>query len=334
MVAQTSAVVRIGVLGAARITPMSLIRPARDNPEVIVAAIAARDRSRAAAFAVKHGIGRVLDSYDALLADAAIDAVYVPLPNALHGRWTKAAIAAGKHVLCEKPFTANATEAREVADVAAASDRIVMEGFHYRYHPMTLRAEEIIASGELGTLQRVETAMCFPLPKFSDLRYNYALGGGATMDSGCYAAHMARTYGGDTPEVVSATVSLLNEHVDRAMSAEVRFPAGHTGLLRCSMWSRHLLQIGAKIIGDRGEMCLLNPIEPHIVNRLTVRTATGRRVETFTRRSSYAYQLEAFAGAVLRGAPVRTTPQDAVETMSVVDAMYTAAGLAPRQPAS
>src|SRR6266850_690312 len=127
-----------------------------------------------------------------------------PLPNGLHGRWIRAALGTAKHVLCEKPFTANAAEAREIVELAAKSDRVVMEAFHYRYHPLALRVEQIIASGELGTLERVESVMCFPLPKFSDIRYNYSLAGGATMDAGCYAVHMARTFGGGTPEVVSA----------------------------------------------------------------------------------------------------------------------------------
>src|SRR6185503_10883436 len=126
---------------------------------VVVAAVAARDRSRAQDFAAKHGIARVHDSYEALIADPDLDAVYNPLPNGLHGRWTRAALAAGKHVLCEKPFTANASEAREVAELAKKSDRVVMEAFQYRHHPLTLRAEQIIASGELGKLERVEAAL-------------------------------------------------------------------------------------------------------------------------------------------------------------------------------
>jgi predicted dehydrogenase len=324
--------VQIGVLGAARIAPPALIKPARENSDVVVAAVAARDVSRAQTFAAKHGIARVHDSYEALLADPDIDAVYNPLPNGLHGKWTRAALAAGKHVLCEKPFTANAAEAREIAELAAQSDRVVMEAFHYRYHPLALRIEEIIASGELGKLTRVEAALCFPLPRSSDIRYNYSLAGGATMDAGCYAIHMVRTFGGSTPEVVSAQPKLRDPEIDRAMTAEVRFAEGHTGRIRCSMWSARLLDISAHVVGDQGELRALNPVLPQMFHRLSVRSAAGKRVERFPRRASYAYQLDAFAGAVLRGEPVKTTPEDAIVNMTVIDAIYRAAGMALREP--
>ncbi|HZC37676.1 MAG TPA: Gfo/Idh/MocA family oxidoreductase [Sphingomicrobium sp.] len=320
------------MLGAARIAPLALIKPAKDNPDVVVAAVAARDGSRARAFAAKNGIERVHDSYEALIADPELDAIYNPLPNGLHGKWTRAAIDAGKHVLCEKPFTANAAEAREIAAWAARSDRVVMEAFHYRYHPLALRTEQIIASGALGKLKRVEAALCFPLPKFSDIRYNYALAGGALMDAGCYAVHMARTFGGSTPEVLSAQAKLRDPQIDRAMTAELQFPEGHTGQIRCSMWSARLLEISARVIGERGELRLFNPVTPHFVHRLAVRSADGKRVERFSRRPSYAYQLDAFAAAIRRGEPVKTTPEDAIENMTVIDAIYQEAGLPLRQP--
>src|ERR1700737_102197 len=154
--------IRMGVLGAAKIVPSALIKPARANPDVEVVAVAARDPQRAAAFAAKHGIPTVHPTYEALLADDSLDAVYVPLPNALHGLWTIAALEAGRHVLCEKPFTANAVEAQLVADAAASSGLVVMEAFHWRYHPVAARMVEIVRGGELGELRRIETAMCFP----------------------------------------------------------------------------------------------------------------------------------------------------------------------------
>lgn len=322
---------RIGVLGAAGIAPLALINPARENSEVVVAAVAARDVSRARAFAAKHGIDRVHNNYEALIADPDLDAVYNPLPNSLHGRWTRAALGAGKHVLCEKPFTANAAEAREIAQQAARSDRVVMEAFHYRYHPSMSRVEQIVASGELGKLERVEATMCWLLPKFSDIRYSYSLAGGATMDVGCYAVHMVRTFGGSTPKVVSAQAKLSDSKVDRAMTAELRFDGGHIGRIRCSMWSSDLMKVSAKVVGDRGEIRVLTPFAPF--RRISVRSADGNRVERFPGRSSYAYQLDAFAGAVLRGEPVKTSPQDAIENMTVIDGIYRAAGLPPREPA-
>lgn len=328
----TTAPLRIGVLGAARIAPMALIRPAAHNPEVVVAAVAARDATRARQFAHKHGVPTVFGGYQELIDAPDIDAIYNPLPNGLHGRWTRAALEAGKHVLCEKPFAANAQEAAGIAELARQSDRVVMEAFHYRYHPLVRAAEEVIASGELGALVRVETAMCFPLPKFSDIRYDYALAGGALMDAGCYAVHMARVFGAGNPEVVSAQAKLRSPDIDRAMTAELRYPAGHTGRIRCSMWSSDVLRIEARVVGEHGRLTVFNPLAPQLVHWMAVRSRRGRRIERFDRRPTYAYQLDAFAAAVLRGEPVPTSPQDAIENMTVIDAIYRAAGLPLRQP--
>ena len=332
--AESGALVRIGILGASRFAPMILVKPARGNAEVVVAAVASRDVSRARAFAAKHGIARVHDSYTALVADPGLDAVYIVLPNSLHGRWTRAALAAGKHVLCEKPFMANAAEAREIAGLAATSDRVVMEAFQYRYHPLTLRVEQIIASGELGNLQRVDVAVCVLLPESSNSNvYDYSLAGGATMDAGSYVVHMLRTFGGSTPTVVSARAKLRGPEVDRAMTAELRFASGHTGRLRCALWSSDLFRASAKVVGDRGELRWLSPAAPQLFHRLSVRSADSKRVERFPKRSSFEYQLDAFAAAVLRGEPVKTTPEDAIENHIVIDAIYRAAGLSLREPA-
>src|SRR5687768_7273299 len=165
------------------IAPPAVIRPARSSTVAEVVAVAARSTERAQTFADKHGIPRVHGSYEALLADPAVDAVYNPLPNGLHGKWTLAALEAGKHVLCEKPFTANAAEAAEVAKAANASGLVVMEAFHYRYHPLAVRVDEIMRSGVLGPLRHVEASVCFPLPMFTNIRYDYSLAGGAMMDA-------------------------------------------------------------------------------------------------------------------------------------------------------
>ncbi len=330
---ESGAPVRIGILGASSFAPTTLINPAKGNDEVVVAAVGARDMSSAQAFAAKHGIARAHGSYEALIADPDLDAVYIVLPTSFHGRWTRAALAAGKHVLCEKPFTANAAEAREIAELAATSDRVVMEAIQFRYHPLTLRVEQIIASGELGNLERVDVALCVLLPKFSGNCYNYSFAGGAMMDAGSYVVNMVRTFGGSTPEVVSARAKLRGPEVDRAMTAELRFAGGHTGRLRCALWSSDLFRASAKVVGDRGELRVLSPAAPHLFPRLSIRSAGGKRVEHFPRRATYAYQLDAFAAAVLRGESVKTTPEDAIENHTVIDAIYRAAGLSLREPA-
>jgi predicted dehydrogenase len=322
--------VRIGILGAARIAPPAAVKPARNVRDAEIVAVAARDRSRAEAFAAKHQVPNVRDSYAALIADPNVDAIYNPLPNGLHAEWTIAALEAGKHVLCEKPFTANTQEAEAVAEVAARTGLVVMEAFHYRYHPLAHRMHAIVESGELGTIRRVETTLCFPLPKFSDIRYQYALAGGATMDVGTYTVHMARLLGREEPEVVSAHAKLRTPDIDRAMRAELSFPSGHTGRITCSMWSSWLLQTSARVVGERGELRVINPTTPQLWSRMRVKVDGTTRTEKFTRRPTYEFQLEAFCAAVLRGEPTLTPPTDSIANMRVIDAIYVAAGLTPR----
>jgi predicted dehydrogenase len=319
---------RIGILGAARIAPPALIRPARSVPGVRIAAVAARDHGRAAAFAARHRIPRSYGGYAELIADPELDAVYVPLPNGLHAEWTLAAVAAGKHVLCEKPMTANAAEAARVAGAASQAGVVVMEAFHYRYHPLIGRVLEIIP--ELGRLTHVETRLCFPLPRFSDIRYSYELGGGAMMDAGCYTVHALRTFGGAEPEVVAARAALRSPQVDRAMVADYRFPGGATGRTTASLWSRHLLGLSARVTGERGELKIFNYLMPQAYHRLTVRIGGRTRHERVRGEATYVGQLRAFAAAA-GGADTNLTPAaDAVRTMRVIDAVYAAAGLKPR----
>ena len=349
---------RIGALGAARITPAALIKPSRHVPEVAVAAVAARDPGRARQFAAKHGIPVVHDSYAALIADPAIDAIYNALPNSLHAVWTLRAIEAGKHVLCEKPFTSNAAEAAEVAAAAKDSGLVVMEAFHYRYHPLAQRMSDVVAGptaagavidpesradtaaelggmagppagagGELGSLRYLEASLCFPIPRFSDIRYSYDLAGGATMDAGCYTINCLRLLGPGEPEVVTAKAKLRGPSIDRAMTASFRFPGGALGRMNVSLWSSQLVRMGVKVVGDRGEMRVLNYLAPQVYNRLTVSANGYTRREHVRGEATYTYQLRAFAAAVLHGEPVITTPEDAVATMTVIDAVYRAAGL-------
>ena len=329
----TNREVRFGILGAAAIAPAALVTPARTVPGATVAAVAARDPSRARAFATRHGIDRVHRSYRDLLDDETIDAVYNPLPNGLHGHWTLEALAAGKHVLCEKPFTANATEAATVAAAAAASGLVVMEAFHWRYHPLADRMLAVIARGELGELRHVEGSLCFPLVKTSDIRYDPDLAGGALMDVGCYAVNFVRTAVGLEPTVERADLAMTRRGVDRAASARLVFPGGTTGSVICSLWSHRLLTMHIRVTGSAGELRIFNPMRPRYGGTLTVRTDDGvRRREKPWPQSTYACQLEAFMAAVLDGAPFPSTPEDAVANMAVIDAVYRAGGREPHQP--
>ena len=335
---------RIGTLGAAKIAPMALFKPAETVPEVEIVAIAARDRARAEKMARKHSIPTVHDSYDAVLADPNVQAVYNPLPNGLHGRWTIAALDAGKHVLCEKPFTANAREAEQVAAVAERTGLVVMEAFHYRYHPLVARLLEIVASGELGEIRRIETRMCFPLPPFGptggDIRWQLDLAGGALMDAGCYAVHQLRTLAGAEPEVVSAEAKCAKPNVDRWTKAELRFADGRTGSIETAMWSKRLLSLGGFVDGSLGTMKITNMTGPQYFHKVVVRTqdprtgAKSRRKEKVKGEATYWYQLKAFAAAVREGAPFPTTPSDSIANMRVIDAIYRAAGLQPREPSA
>ena len=326
--------VRFGTLGAAAITPLALTRPARDVPEVDVVAVAARDRARAQAFASKHGIQRVHDTYEDVLADSEVDAVYIPLPNGLHGVWMKRALAAGKHILCEKPFTANAEEAAEVVAAAEGTGLVVMEAFHWRYHPMAERVLSIVSDGEIGALRHVEGALCFPLLKRGDIRWRADLAGGALLDAGCYAVHMVRTVAGGEPEVVDAEAKVTRGGVDRFLTGQLRFPDGATGRVTCSFLSRHVLSIRLRAVGTDGELSVFNPLMPRFFGSIRVRSRGRRRRERAARDSTYQHQLEAFVAAVLDGAPFPTTAEDAVRNMAVIDDLRKAAGLAPARPSA
>lgn len=326
---------RIGILGAARITPMALVRPARAVPEVVLAGVAAREPQRAGDFAIKYRVERAYPSYDAMLRAKDIEAIYNPLPNALHAEWTIRALEAGKHVLCEKPLASNAAEAERMAEAASRTGRVLMEAFHWRYHPLAARMRQVIESGELGRLRDIETSFCIPLPSPGNIRFDYALGGGATMDTGCYAIHMLRHLGAAEPEVLRARALLMGPDVDRYMEAEMRFPDGTIGRMSCSLLSGTLFRVRVHVRGDRGEMRVFNPILPHVYHRLTVHTVDGTRQERVSGDATYTHQLRAFVARVRSGATIPTAPEDSIANMRVIDAVYERAGLRRRgDPAS
>jgi len=339
-----SGVLRIGVLGAARITERALLQPARAVSSVTVAAVAARDPAQADAYAQRHGIPVTHPSYDALLADPDVDAVYVPLPNALHAPWTLRAIAAGKHVLCEKPFASNAAEAADVAVAARESGLVVMEAMHYRYHPLVRQMASLVRSGAIGAVRHIQCWTNWPVPDPGDIRYDYALGGGALMDGGCYALDCMRLLGGE-PSVASALADPLPapaDTVDRAIAARLAFGAGATGWFESAFTREGEFLADVHVIGDEGTLWLRNFINAQ-EGRLSV-LPNGTRLSGETAAfeetpgssgpsdTTFGWQLRAFAAAVADGTPFETTPENAVATMRVIDDAYRAASL-PVRPA-
>lgn len=326
---------RWGVLGAARISPNAIVDPARSVGNRIVA-VAARDRDRAEAFASKHGVERVYDRYESVIEADDVDAIYNPLPHGLHGAWNSRALAAGKHVLGEKPFAANAREAAEVAALARKSGLVVMEAFHYAYHPVAARIRELAASSELGELLRVEATFTIPPPSADDLRWSLPLAGGATMDLGCYCLHALRSLGpaaGGEPRVVSARARMRAglDGIDEQMDAHLTFPSGVDGIVHCNMAGTER-EASLRLIGSRGEALATEFVEPHLDDRVLVRTDRAQRVERLGTRTTYHFQLDAFLAAVGSGAPFATDVDDAVATMHAIDQCYLAAGWQQRQP--
>lgn len=324
---------RIGVLGAARISGRAIVAPARTTGDRLVA-VAARDPARAAEFAAEHRVERVLDSYRSVVTDPEVEVVYNPLANGLHARWNLAALGAGKHVLSEKPFASNAAEAREVRDGAVAAGVAVLEGFHYLHHPVTRRLHSLLDEGELGALRHVEVRIAMPAPPDSDPRWSFELAGGSMMDLGCYALHSSRMlarWAGGSPWVVSARGGERTGRpgVDEWIEAELAYPSGATGLARCDM-AADGWRATCRVVGERGEATALDFILPHLDDRVVVTTAAGGREEQLGRRSSYLYQLEALRSHLRGGAPLPIDVHDAVATAELIDEVYAAAGFPPR----
>ena len=324
----TVAPLRFGVLGAARITPKALVRASANNRTVQLTRVAARDRSRAEAFAEEHGIGSVADSYQELIEAPDVDVVYNPLPMHLHAEWTIAALRAGKHVLCEKPFASNAAEAEEMVRVAAAEDRILGEAFHHRYHPLFEHVLNVSHSGVLGEISRVSGYFKIAIPQ-PDIRWNYETSGGALMDLGCYPLIWVCHVVDEEPTITSATATEGPPKVDATMSAEMTFPGGATGYLETSMVQPEDEpdDIRLEIVGDSGSMTVINPLSPQSGNRVIVRTESGETDVEFDAGDTYTHMVRAFCDHVVHGTDFPTKGSDSINNMAAIDAIYSAAGL-------
>ncbi|THH12823.1 hypothetical protein EW146_g7337 [Bondarzewia mesenterica] len=224
----SSTPLKFGILGAAAIAPIAIVRPVKNHPDAVLYGVAARDETRAAAFAKKWGVVKTYGSYQELLDDPEIDVVYNPLPNGLHYEWTMKALAAGKHVLLEKPSADTAEETRKMFAFAEKKGLVLLEAFHYRFHPATQRVKEIVDSGELGQIKSIESSLTIPsgLLKDDDIRLSYNLGGGAMMDMGCYTLSMTRYLAGADPvKILSASADTSSKfpRIDIGTSAKLAF---------------------------------------------------------------------------------------------------------------
>ncbi|NNE10909.1 MAG: Gfo/Idh/MocA family oxidoreductase, partial [Ilumatobacter sp.] len=281
------------------------------------------------------GIEHAMGGYDELIGSDEVDAVYIGTPASLHRPWAIAAIEAGKHVLCEKPFAANAHDARQIADAARArGDVVVMEAYHWRYHPYADQIRSVLDSGVLGRLDRFDAVFDIPDGKIGrdDIRWNLEIGGGATMDLGCYPIQWVRFAAQADPDVVSAEAECPVPGVDGELAAELRWPSGATGSIRSSMIANgDTVDVWLRVEGERGVMTAVNPLAPQQGNAvLTVETESGTERHPVETSATYFHQLVAFRDAIVDGAPFPTTADDGVRTMEIVDACYRAAGLEPR----
>ena len=319
---------RFGCLGAARITPNALLTPAEAVPGVTVQAVASRSPERAEAYATEHGIPTVYRDYEALIDAPDVDCIYNALPAGCHCEWTVRALEAGKHVLCEKPIASNADEAEQMARAAASSDVRLVEAAHHLHHPALSRLRTLFETGAIGKVEHLHAVFCAPIWNDpSDIRFDYALGGGALMDLGCYPISSLRFLLRAEPQVVSARAEEEPPGIDMEIESELRFgslPAS----IRCSMRAEFEMLLEAH--GTHGHIRAPMAFVPHLGGRFEIETPEGKQVEDADPTSTYIFQLRAFEEHVRSGTPIETSPESAAATMRAIDAIYRAAGLQPR----
>lgn len=315
----------IGLLGAARITDKALVHPAHVTPQCQLAAMAARDRSRAEAYAQKHGVAVVLDSYADVLASEEVDLVYNPLPINLHAEWTIKALEAGKHVLCEKPFAMNADEARAMLAASEKAGKRLVEAFHYRYHPAFETCLAWLAADEIGELKEIHATFDVTIKdNGTEIRHRVETGGGAMMDLGCYPLHWALTIAGAAPSEVQAKATLTKAGVDESLQADLGFASGLSAHLTTDMSAGTPFRADMKLIGSKGEIEFINPLAPHAGARL--RSSLGREAE-ISPISTYTYQLASVLRAIQLGTPLPTEGEMILRQQEALDDIYAAAGL-------
>jgi predicted dehydrogenase len=321
--------IRIGILGAAKIAPKAVIGPAKLREDCVVACVAARDGDRARAYAAEHGIAEAVDSYEALIAHPGIDLVYNALPPHRHADLTIAALEAGKAVLCEKPFAMNTGEAKRMVGAAERTGQPLVEAFHYRFHPMFEEILNLLRAGAIGKLCAIRSEFSVAIKyRPGELRHDPALGGGALMDLGCYALHWARVVAGCEPTVVAATSELSSHGADLVTTAQLAFDGGITAKVRTSMREGQPFKALLALQGTEGVLVARNPLHPHLGNSIMIRRGTDTKRQTVKGQSTYDYQLAHMIDVMAGKTTPLTGGADAVATMALIDEVYAAAGVA------
>ena len=321
---------RIGVLGTANIARL-FIKSINGSAKVDVCAIASRDANKAAAFAKENGIAQSFGSYEAMLADASIEAIYNPQPNNLHAEWTIKAANAGKHVLCEKPFAANSAETKLMFDAAAANNVYVVEAYPYRAQPQTIKLAELLREGAIGKVQLIQASFGFPLPVSGNIRWDPLLAGGALMDAGSYPVSLVRMIAGERPTRVHAMARFTDRGVDSTLIGSIDFPSGLLAQISCSFGTarhRH-----AVIVGDAGsiETTFYNDtsdtLPPQIVIKRSIALDAPREIIELEPALGSRVQGEAFYDLVRNGwaSWPGATPAETVDIMLTIDALAASA---------
>ena len=325
---------RIGILGAAGIAERAMVDPARELDGVRVEAIGSRDPARARELADRLQVPRAGD-YDSVLEDPDVDLVYIALPPTFHARWASRALEAAKHVLCEKPLSANGTTAALIADAAAAAGRRAFVGFHYRLHPYIQRLLEVIDSGMLGDVGGVDIDFSIPhfVVKPGNIRLDGDLGGGAFMDVGCYAVDLLRAGWGE-PAVRSASsiVYDADPRIDMQTDAVLELPGGIPVRVRASFIGDDAGSMSLSVTGAAAVLDATSVIVPQWGGVLRVTSGAELLLEAKAdvQENSYARQLAHVAEVLRDGTPSILDAARGVGTMRTVDSVYTAAGLQPR----
>lgn len=317
--------VKWGVLGTANIARVA-VNPAiqaSSNGELV--AVASRDGERARAFAEAHGIPRHHGSYEALIEDPGVDALYVPLPNTLHREWAVRACEAGKHVLCEKPLALDAAECGEMAAAAESAGVRLMEAFMYRFHPRTERLLTLLDDGVVGDLRTIRSAFTFRLTKPGNIRLDPDLGGGALMDVGCYCVNVSRTLAGDEPVEVMAAARWTERGVDDELTGMMRFEGGLTAHFDCALTMERREFVEAA--GTDGLLRVDAPFRPG-TGEVAIEAQRGGAAVTrhgVAGADQYRRMVEHFAECVLDGTEVRYPAAEAAANMRAIDALYRSA---------